>query len=505
MESPQKVSRVVIAGGGTAGWMAAAAIAKLVGKNLKVTLVESDEIGTVGVGEATIPTLHIFHRLMGINEAEFMAATNATFKLGIAFENWRDPGKDYIHSFGFLGKDCWAAQFHHFWVKGLRKGYSSDIGDYCKEHLACREGRFAVAQNQELNHAYHLDATRYAAYLRKIAETFKVERVEGKINRVNLHEETGFITSLALENGRTIEGDLFIDCTGFRGVLIEQALHTGYDDWSHWLPMDRAVAMQTTSRPEEHVPYTRSIAHGSGWQWRIPLQTRTGNGLVYCSRYLSDDEAISTLSQNVLGDPLTEPRIIRFVTGTRRQHWNKNCIALGLSSGFIEPLESTSIHLIQRGIIKLLQMFPSERIVQANVDEFNRQTRVEMENIRDFIVAHYHVTERRDTPFWRHCRTMTIPDSLRHRLSLFNNNGQFFKRDEELFNTASWLQVLVGQGLLPEQYHPIVDFMSDTELKQFLDSIKAGITSSVAQWPPHMDFIANYCRADDKPMKAVAS
>ncbi|MDQ2075879.1 tryptophan halogenase family protein [Marinimicrobium sp. ABcell2] len=505
MESSQKINRIVIAGGGTAGWMAAAAISKLMGKHLTVTLVESDEIATVGVGEATIPTLHIFHRLLGIRESEFMAATNATFKLGISFENWRDVDKNYIHSFGFLGQDCWAAQFHHFWVKGLRKGFSEDIGEYCKEHLACRQGRFAVAPNQELNHAYHLDATRYAAYLRKLAEAFNVKRVEGKITRVNLHEDTGFITSLNLEDGQLIEGDLFIDCTGFRALLIEKALHTGYDDWSHWLPMNRAVAMQTTSQDEEHVPYTRAIAHDSGWQWRIPLQTRTGNGLVYCDRYMSDDEAIATLQKNVLGEPINQPRVIRFLTGTRRKHWNKNCVALGLSSGFIEPLESTSIHLIQRGIIKLLQLFPSESIVQANVDEFNSQTRVEMENIRDFIVAHYHVTDRKDAPFWRHCRSMTIPDSLRHRLELVTQSGQFFKKDEELFNTASWFQVLLGQGLLPQQYHPIVDFMSDDELKQFLENIKSSTQSAVAKWPNHMDFIRSYCQTDDMPMKAKAT
>jgi tryptophan 7-halogenase len=504
MEPAQKINRIVIAGGGTAGWMAAAALSKLMGKHLTVTLVESDQIATVGVGEATIPTLHIFHRLLGIPESEFMATTNATFKLGISFENWRGVDKNYIHSFGFLGRDSWAAQFHHFWVKGLQKGFSEDIGEYCTEHLACRKGQFAVAPNQELNHAYHLDAARYASYLRKLAEAYKVKRVEGKISRVNLHDQTGFITSLSMEDGQLIEGDLFIDCTGFRALLIEQALKTGYDDWSHWLPMNRAVAMQTTSKIEEHVPYTRAMAHDSGWQWRIPLQTRTGNGIVFCDQYMSEDEAIYKLQNNVLGEAINQPRVIRFVTGTRRKHWHKNCVALGLSSGFIEPLESTSIHLIQRGIIKLLQLFPSGTIEQSNIDEFNAQMRTELENIRDFIVAHYHVTERQDSPFWRHCRTMEIPDSLKHRLTLFKRSGGFFKKDGELFNTASWLQVLVGQGLLPQQYHPIVDFMDDAELKQFLDNIKSTTQSTVAKWPHHMDFIRSYCQTDDVPVKAAA-
>lgn len=495
MNSQQKVSRVVIAGGGTAGWMAAAAISKLMGKHLDITLVESDEIATVGVGEATIPTLHIFHRLLGINEADFMAVTNATFKLGISFEHWRDKNKNYIHSFGRLGTDCWAAHFHHFWLKGIQKGFSQDIGEYCTEHLAARVGNFAVGPDQELNHAYHLDATRYALYLRKFSEIHRVKRVEGKITSVNLDPDTGFIKSLDLENGAKIEGDLFIDCTGFRALLIEQALHTGYEDWSHWLPMDRAVAMQTTAMPDEAVPYTRSIAWDCGWQWRIPLQTRTGNGLVYCSRYLSDADAIAQLKSNVKGEPINEPRVIKFTTGTRRAHWNKNCVALGLSGGFIEPLESTSIHLIQRGILRLLQLFPAQGITQSSIDEFNAQTRFEFENIRDFIVLHYHVTERKDSPFWRFCSSMTPPASLVHRIKLFKEGALLYKHGEELFNVSSWFQVMHGQGLVPEQYHPIVDLMSDVELKNFLDQIKNSVKASVSQWPPHMEFIRRYCDA----------
>lgn len=492
MTNSERMQKVVIAGGGTAGWMTAAALSKLIGKHLDITLIESDQIGTVGVGEATIPTLHIFHRLLGIKESEFMAQTNATFKLGIAFENWRDQGKDYLHSFGYLGKGCWAAQFHHFWVKGQQKGYCGQIGDYCKEHLAARAGRYAVAPKQELNHAYHLDATRYAAFLRKIAEQFGVKRVEGKISRVNLNSENGHIESLSLDQEREITGDLFIDCTGFRALLIEQALHTGYDDWSHWLPMDSAVAMQTTKKAEL-VPYTRSIAHGDGWQWQIPLQTRTGNGLVYCSRYLSDEDAIDRLKSSVDGEPINEPRVLKFTTGTRRKHWHKNCVAIGLSGGFIEPLESTSIHLIQRSIVHLMLMFPSRSIVSSDVDQFNAQMRFEMEDVRDFIVLHYHVTERKDTPLWRFFQSMSIPDSLRHRLALFQESGRVYKNDNELFNIDSWVQVLLGQGMLPEQYHPIVDMMGDEELRQFFQAIEASARDQVDKWPNHEQFLREYC------------
>ncbi|TRX54067.1 tryptophan halogenase family protein [Thalassomonas sp. M1454] len=488
------IKNVVIAGGGTAGWMAAASLSKLLGKTINVTLVESDDIPTVGVGEATIPTLHIFHSLLGINEAEFMAATNATFKLGISFENWRDVNKDYIHSFGFLGQDCWACGFQHFWLKGLQKGMVSEIGDYCPEHLASREGRFAVLANQDLNHAYHLDAGLYAKFLQKIAFDHGCTRVEGKIDKVNLDEQTGYITSLNLGNGKVVEGDLFIDCTGFRGLLIEDALHTGYDDWSHYLPCDSAIAVQTETVGKP-VPYTRSIARDAGWQWRIPLQNRTGNGFVFCSKYMSDEEAKQTLLENIEGKLLNEPRVIKYKTGARRKHWNKNCIAVGLASGFIEPLESTGIHLFQKAVVRLLQLFPSQGINQADVDEYNEQTKREADNIRDFIILHYHLTERRDSPFWRYCATMPIPESLAHRMKLFKESGRVFKKTDDLFGETSWVQVMMGQGLMPEQYHPIVDMMSDDELQGFLNKIKNGVQKRVANWPDHNDFIAHYCKA----------
>ncbi len=488
------VKNVVIAGGGTAGWMTAATLSKLLGKAINVTLVESDEIPTVGVGEATIPTLHILHQLLGINEAEFMAATNATFKLGISFENWRDVNQDYLHSFGYLGQDCWACGFQHFWLKGKQKGMVSEIGDYCPEHLASRKGRFAVLANQDLNHAYHLDSGLYAKFLRELAFKHGCHRIEGKINKVNLHETTGYITSLNLDNGSIIEGDLFIDCTGFKGLLIEDALHTGYDDWSHYLPCDSAIAVQTET-VEKPVPYTRSIARDAGWQWRIPLQNRTGNGFVFCSKYMSDEEAKKTLLDNVEGKLLNQPRVIKYKTGARRKHWNKNCIAIGLSSGFIEPLESTGIHLFQKAAVRLLQLFPSQGINQSDVDEYNDQTKKEADDIRDFIVLHYHLTERRDTAFWRYCANMPIPKTLAHRMKLFKESGRVFKKANDLFGETSWVQVMMGQGLMPEQYHPIVDMMSDEELRAFLDKIKQGVQKRVANWPDYNDFINHYCHS----------
>ncbi|MFC3031430.1 tryptophan halogenase family protein [Pseudoalteromonas fenneropenaei] len=488
-----QVKKVVIAGGGTAGWMAAASLAKLLGKTLDITLVESDQIGTVGVGEATIPTLLTLHRLLHINEQEFMAATNATFKLGIGFENWAAEHDNYIHSFGYTGKDCWAAGFQHFWLKGKAQGMASEFGDYCPELIAAKQGKFAHLHKQSLNYAYHLDASLYAKFLQKMAFEHGAKRIEGKIQRVNLCEQTGYIKSLTLDHDRVIDGDLFIDCTGFRALLIEQALHTGYDDWSHWLPANSAIAVQTAlnSAPK---PYTRAIAHAAGWQWQIPLQTRMGNGIVYSDRFMSDDEARHTLMQNLPAEALHEARVIKFITGQRRKHWHKNCVALGLASGFIEPLESTSIHLIQRGIVRLMQLFPQAGIVQADIDEFNQQTREEVDNIRDFIILHYYATERRDSAFWRHCSSIEIPDSLRHRIALFENTGRVFKVGNELFGENSWTQVMLGQRIMPKSYHPIVDVMSDEELANLLGQLKNQVARTVAQLPSHQDYLNHYCK-----------
>ena len=364
MTAKKPVKNVVIVGGGTAGWMAAASLTKLLGKNLNITVIESDEIGTVGVGEATIPTMMTLHQLLKINEAEFIAAVQGTFKLGISFENWKQRGENYIHSFGLTGQDCWAGGFQHFWLKGRQRGISEDFGHYSTELMAAKAGKFAVLPNNGLSYAFHMDASLYAKYLRKIAEQHGGQRVEGKIVQVNLNSDSGFIDSVTLASGRTLEGDLFVDCSGFRGLLISETLKTEYDDWSQWLPCDSAVAVQTAS-VSEPVPYTRAIARESGWQWRIPLQSRVGNGLVFCSRHLSDDDAKAALLANVEGETLTQPRVIKFRTGQRVEHWRKNCVALGLAAGFVEPLESTSIHMVQRGIIRLLQMFSTGRYQRA--------------------------------------------------------------------------------------------------------------------------------------------
>jgi tryptophan halogenase len=424
-----------------------------------------------------------------------MTSVQGTFKLGISFENWKNVNENYVHSFGFTGKDCWAAGFQHFWLKGKKQGLSSEFGDYCNELQAAKNNKFAVLPNNGMNYAFHMDAGLYAKYLRKIAEQHGCQRIEGKITEVQTNSDTGYIERLILEKGQTIDGDLFIDCSGFSGLLINKTLNTEYEDWTEFLPCDSAVAVQTGSI-EEPIPYTRSIAREAGWQWRIPLQHRVGNGMVFCSKHLSDDQAIQTLLNNVEGEVLTKPRIIKFTTGQRKQHWNKNCVALGLAAGFLEPLESTSIHLIQRGIIRLLQMFPTHGINQSDADEFNAQMKEEFLFVRDFIVLHYHVTERDDTPFWRQCRDMKIPETLQHRIDLFKDSGRIFQKDNDIFTENSWSQVMLGQGLMPEEFHPIVNMMTDKELENFLNSIKASVNNLVDQLPSHQQFINSYCKAE---------
>ncbi|MEX2125880.1 MAG: tryptophan halogenase family protein [Woeseia sp.] len=494
---PDKVQNVVIAGGGTAGWLAAAALSRQLGEILDITLIESDEIGTVGVGEATIPPMRVFHKLLRIDEQEFMRATEATFKLGIYFEHWGRRNHNYIHSFGKNGKETWLCDFHHFWLRGLERGFDSELGEYSLELQAAKAGKFATSPGSEINFAYHLDAGRYAKFLRKYSEGYGTKRIEGKIRVVNQNGNSGFIESLTLESGEVIEGDMFIDCTGFRGLLIEQTLRTGYEDWTHWLPCDSAVPVQT-EKIGPAVPYTCSIAHDAGWQWRIPLQHRVGNGLVYCSRYLSDDEATARLLSEVQGKTITEPRVIRFRTGRRLKGWNKNCLALGLAGGFVEPLESTSIHLIMTGITRLMQLFPFSGISQSLVDRYNALTQAELESIRDFIVLHYHATQRDDSPFWRYCRDMKIPQSLAHRIALFRESAHAYQADGELFRVDSWTQVMLGQGIVPEHYHHFARMMTDRDLGQFLSGLKESIRRAVAKMPGHQEFLATYCKPVDR-------
>jgi len=488
----QRIKRVVIAGGGTAGWVAAAALSKSLGPLIEVTLVESDEIGTVGVGESTIPTVRAFHQLLGIDEREFMRETQSSFKLGIAFENWARLGDRYFHAFGTIGKSTWMTEFHHMWLQARDEGYGGDIADYCFELQAAEAGKFATSDKGGINYAYHLDASAYARFLRRIGEANGVVRIEGKIAEVLQDPESGYIASLRLESGEAVAGDLFIDCTGFRGLLIEQTLKAGYDDWSHWLPTNRGLAVQTAS-VEPARPYTRAIAHDAGWQWRIPLQHRVGNGLVYCSEYLSDDAAHARLLAGIEGERLIEPRLIRYVSGRRRKTWDKNCIAFGLSSGFVEPLESTSIHLFMIGVTRLVQMFPFGGISDALAARYNDMARNELERVRDFIILHYKATERDDSAFWRRCRDMEIPDTLAQRIALFRGNGFAYQAPDDLFRVDSWVQVLMGQRIAPGSHHLVGKLMPSAQLRQALSDLKGNIAAGVAGMPQHQAFLDRYC------------
>jgi tryptophan halogenase len=484
--------RIVVAGGGTAGWMAAAALARTMGDAIDLTLIESDAIGTIGVGESTIPPIVLFNRLLGIGEADFMRATQATFKLGINFENWKDVGESYFHSFGTTGKDHWSAGFQHFWMHGLTQGHSHSYDEYCLELKAALESKFAHLPEDRMNYAYQLDSSLYAAFLRKLAEADGAKRIEGRIAKVEIDSETGNIAALLLDGDRRIEGDLFIDCTGFRALLIEGALHVGFDDWTHYLPCDSATAVQTASvRPP--VPYTRAIAHDAGWQWRIPLQHRQGNGIVYCSRYLDKDAALERLLGSVEGDVLTEPNVIRYTTGVRRKQWHRNCVAVGLSGGFMEPLESTSIHLIQRAVLRIIRMLPAGPVSARDIAEFNDQQLADMDQIRDFLILHYKVTERRDSAFWRHCAALPIPDSLEQKIELFRESGRVFRKNEELFVENSWVQVMMGQGITPRSYHPIATKLSAEELTAFLSAQREYVARTVAGLPDQQSYIARYC------------
>ncbi len=490
----QRKTRVVIAGGGTAGWLAAAVLTRQLGELIDVTLVESEEIGTVGVGESTIPTIRSFHALMGLDEAEFMRTTGATFKLGIAFENWSREGSRYIHSFGDVGKSTWMGDFQHFWLDARRRGLAGDLGEYCFEHQAAEAGKFMTGPEGRLNYAYHLDAGRYARFLRGRSEAAGLKRIEGRISRVERHAESGLIAALVLADEQRVEGDLFLDCTGFRALLIGEALGVGYEDWGDWLPTNRALAVQTTSTGPA-LPYTRAIAHDAGWRWRIPLQHRVGNGLVYAADFLSDDEAHARLIGALDGKRLIEPGLIRFRTGRRLRTWEGNCIALSLAAGFVEPLESTSIHLIMTGLTRLMQQFPFDGVSPAVVARFNDQSRAELERVRDFIVLHYHLNDRPE-PFWRRQREMAIPSTLVERIALFEESAQAYQAPDDLFRVASWMQVLFGQEVSPRAYHRMAQLIPDDRLTKALSDLKGSIDRAVAALPAHQTFVETYCRED---------
>ena len=494
MDQP-KVKRIVVAGGGTAGWIAAFALVKELGSLLEITLVESDEIGTVGVGESTIPTCRTFHQYMAIDERDFMRATNSTFKLGISFENWAAKGDRYIHSFGTLGRGTWMADFHHYWLEARRQGWAAGIGEYCFEHQAAASEKFATSEQATINYAYHLDATSYGQYLRGLAEQRGVQRVEGKIKEVRQNGESGDIEALVLDSGQTVEGDLFIDCTGFRGLLIEQTLKAGFEDWGEWLPTDSALPVQTESVGPPK-PYTRAVAHKAGWRWQIPLQHRVGNGLVFASAFMDENEARSLLASELEGEPLFEPRLIRFKAGRRRKSWVNNCIAIGLSSGFIEPLESTSIHLIMIAVTRLLQAFPFGGATPAARDRFNQQADREIIGIRDFIILHYHATERDDSDFWRHCRNMAIPDTLRERIELFREHAHAYQDSHDLFRVDSWVQVMLGQRQHPSSYNHVTRLMPERQLREALSSLQANIVRAVEGMPSHCEFLRRYIPMD---------
>ncbi|MCR6644216.1 MAG: tryptophan 7-halogenase [Terricaulis sp.] len=510
MTEDNRLRHLVIVGGGTAGWMTAAALSRfLVDGYTKITVIESDAIGTVGVGESTIPQIAIFNRMLGLDEDDFVRRTQATFKLAIEFVNWRKIGDLYYHPFGPYGLDMEGVSFHAFWLRLNGMGEAAPLDEYSLQALAARKAKFmrgTKTGNSPLTHiayAFHFDAFLYARFLRDFAEARGVVRKEGKIVDVGLRGEDGFIESLTLESGEKIEADFFVDCSGFRGLLIEQTLKAGYEDWGHWLPNDRAVAVPCAKGGAENA-VTRATARPAGWQWRIPLQYRIGNGYVYSSAHMSDDEAARTLLSNLDGEPLADPWLLRFSAGRRKKSWSKNCCAIGLSAGFMEPLESQSIYLIQMGISRLMAMFPTRVHAPPEADRYNRVMQYEYERIRDFIVLHYNTTERNDTPYWDYVRTMSIPDTLAEKIELFKAHGRIFRENEELFNDTSWFAVMMGQGLYPRAHDPMADSMSADELRKRLASIRATMAASVDYMPGHHDFIAKNCAADGAQFKRAA-
>lgn len=495
MNAPPPV-RVVVAGGGTAGWVTATALARQLGRLVDVTLVESEEIGTIGVGESTIPTARAFHELLKIDQQAFMRASRATFKLAISFENWARQGDHYLHSFGTMGLRTWVADFQHFWLEARSRGEAEEIGAYYVEHEAARLHRMDLAARPALNYAYHLDAGRYARFLRRIAEKDGVTRHEGKIARVERSGGTDDIAALVLDGDRRIEGDLFVDCTGFRSLLLGQALETPFDDWGRWLPTNSAWATQSESVGDAY-PYTRAIAHGAGWQWRIPLQHRMGSGFVYAGDYLDSETALEQFLGSLEGKPLRDPFPIRFRTGRHRQAWAGNCVGIGLAGGFVEPLESTTIHLIMIGVTRLIQLFPFGPDCAAQRDRFNELSRNEIERVRDFIILHYHLTERDDTEFWRRMRGMDVPDTLQERIDGFAQAAQAWQSTSEIFRVDSWIQVMLGQRVTPAGWHRMGALMSDGRLKQTLEDLARTTASTVGAMPAHQAFLDRYCTGPD--------
>ncbi len=492
-----KPFRIVIVGGGTAGWMAASVCARLLPpQRYSVTLIESDEIGTVGVGESTIPQIQLVNAVLGIPEDDFVRATHATYKLGIEFVGWGAPDSRYIHAFGNTGRPIGQTPFQHFWLRGLRLGEDAPLDAYCLNAAAAYAHKFArgpEAQSQmlgELVHAFQFDAGLYGQFLRRYAEAHGVRRIEGKITHAERDGASGDVAHVMLADGSTQGGDLFLDCSGFRSLLLGETLETGFEDWSHWLPCDRAVVTPSAG-VDALTPYTRATARKAGWQWRIPLQHRVGNGHVYCSAALGDDEARQILLDGLDGEALVDPRILKFTAGRRKAFWSRNVVALGLAAGFMEPLESTSIHLVQSAIERVLKFLPNGPVRAADTEAYNAQTVFEWERVRDFLILHYRVNGRPE-PFWRQCAAMAVPDSLAEKIALFRANGRIHRFNEELFSEPGWLQVMIGQGPLPAGYHPFADGPSDAELREYLSLIRRTVTKHVGGLPGHREFLKRH-------------
>ena len=505
MTSDNRIKSIAIVGGGTAGWMAAATLSRVLRDGAcKITVIESPEIGTVGVGEATIPTILAFNKWLGFDENDLMRRTQATIKLGIEFRNWGTLGHAYFHPFGQLGKPIDMVSFHHYWLKLRQLGERTDIADYALSGVAARLGRFARPPQDmslvlsSLAYAFHFDAALYGQFLREHAQARGVTRIERKIADVALRGDDGFIEAIVLEDGQRLAADFFIDCSGFRGLLIGQALNVGYEDWTHWLPCDRAVAVPCASAGEP-VPYTRSTAREAGWQWRIPLQHRIGNGYVYCSAFISDGEAAAKLMADLDGRPLAEPRLLKFTTGRRRKFFDKNCLALGLAAGFLEPLESTSIHLIQSGISKLIGTFPDRGFSPLDADEYNRIALNEFDQVRDFIILHYFATERDDAALWNYCRTMPIPDTLRYKIEQFRGSGRVVLYGDELFTPTSWIAVSLGQNIWPRSYDRLVDLHDIDQVRVYVERMRSLLRHAAEGLPTHRAFIDANCRAAAAP------
>jgi tryptophan 7-halogenase len=501
MAQAQTPYHITILGGGTAGWMTAAALSKFLSAGYSITLIESEEIGTVGVGEATIPQIQLFHNALGIQEKEFMQATKASYKLGIEFAGWGDAHSRYMHAFGSIGQSQGLLAFHHYWLNAHSQGLAKPLDAYKLNaqagyaHKMQRGFARTTSKLPPLAYAFHFDAGLYALFLHNYAQARGVQRMEGKVQTVARDAESGHITNLTLEDGRKVAGDFFIDCSGFSSLLLGKALGTGFEDWTHWLPCDRALAVACEHQRDAQgapkiSPYTRSTAHKAGWQWRIPLQHRVGNGIVYSSNAMSDEEAQRHLLGNLEGAALGEPRQIYFTTGKRTQQWHKNVLGIGLAASFLEPLESTSIYLIQSAIGRLLKLIPNHNIPLAPLqNQYNHESDFEISRIRDFIILHYWANQRPE-PFWQQCRAMSLPDSLQEKLALYSASGHIAREHDELFTEQGWVQVLIGQGIYPHTHHPIASAMKRQDLAHWLTFLEQAYTKEVNNMPTHESLLA---------------